>query len=257
MIRHGEKLTVDEERKPLEKSGLNEEQQKKWRVALEALHLEEPEIAYGALPKIEKIAREMYDQLPDEAMVMFAPTQLPRTRMTAELLANEIMALNESGTKKISTSFIWEPPDVAKGQDSLSNIAMYPLEMARVIREFAQQDKADDAILKKYLEDSNPQDLGSRSYRDEDELIFKTANIDLASEHSILRERANVVKEMVLKIMEEFKDSPVPLYFYGVGHHQSLIALDIAFNGRSHYDSIDDMPEPLSLWKVKLDSQLD
>ena len=44
-----------------------------------------------------------------------------------------------------------------------------------------------------------------------------------------------------------------PVYVYGIGHHGSLIALDVAYNGRDKYDSVDEIPKPLSLWKVNLE----
>jgi len=254
IIRHGEKLAVEEKRKPLEESGLSEEQQQKWRTALETTQLQEPEIAYAALPKIENMAKELCDRLPDEALVIFAPTRMPRARMTAELLSSEIGALASTDNKAIATAFVWEPADVAQDTNSISNVAMYPLEMADVMKAFVQQEQADDEALGRYLEASDAKELGSRAYRGEDELIFKTANMDLASKASVLRKRAEVLKEQVSVITEQYKDHPVPVYFYGVGHHQSLIALDVAFNGRNHYDSVEEMPEPLSLWKARGES---
>jgi hypothetical protein len=127
--------------------------------------------------------------------------------------------------------------------------------MAEIIRKFVEQEKAEDEELKRYLEQSAPQDVGTRSYWNEDELIFETANIDLASEHSVIRNRAEALKKQVATVMEQFEDHPVPVYFYGVGHHHSLIALDVAFNGREHYDSVNDLPKPLDLWKVDLSSE--
>jgi hypothetical protein len=127
--------------------------------------------------------------------------------------------------------------------------------MAEIIRKFAEQEKAEDAALKKYLEESAPGDVGNKAYWNEDELIFKTANIDLASENSVIRKRAETLKEQVAKVTEQLKDHATPVYFYGVGHHHSLIALDVAFNGRSHYDSVDELPKPLALWKIKLGSE--
>ncbi len=250
MFRHGEKLEMGELRKSLEESGLSQAQQDKWRAALETLNLQEPEIGYVALPKIESMAKQICDQLPNEALVIFAPTRLPRARMTAELLSREITALSSTSSKNISVAFIWEPEDVAQAPESASNTAMYPLEMVAVMKAFVEQEQADDLALKQHLEETNPEDLGTRAYAYEDELIFKTANADLANVDSVLRKRADLLKEQVLRVANHFKDHPVPVYFYGVGHHQSLIALDIAFNGRNHYDSVRDMPDPLNLWKA-------
>ena len=150
---------------------------------------------------------------------------------------------------------MWEQKDIAQDLASVSNVAMYPLEMTELIKTFAEQDKADDEALKLYLEQATPHDLGSRTYRDEDALIFKSSNADLASENSIMRKRGELMKEQLSTVMQEFKEHPVPVYFYGVGHHGSLIALDAAFNGRTHYDSVEDMPKPLELWKANLDSK--
>lgn len=255
MIRHGEKLDVEEVRKPLEESELSAEQQKKWRDALQTSGLQEPEIAYAALPKIENMAKSMVEQLPSEALVVFAPTRMPRARMTAELLAGEIAAQAQAQKKQIATAFVWEPADIATEKGSVSNIAMWPIEMAEIIRKFAEQEKADDSALRKYLEESPPQDVGNKSYWNEDQLIFETVNIDLSQQHSVIRERAELLKQQVAAVMEHFSGHPAPVYFYGVGHHHSLIALDVAFNGRIRYNSVEDLPAPLDLWKVDLKSK--
>lgn len=250
MIRHGEKLGVGESRKSLEKSGLSPEQQEKWKEAAARLRLKDPEISYAALPKIERMAQRMYDELPQEALVVFATTQLPRARMTADLLANELSRLTQQHGKKIHTAFIWEPPKDAQNPESVSHVSMFSQEFNDRFARYVAMNAHDDETLADYLDSGDSP--GGRFHPKEDELVLGISNEDLASGDSVLRRRAELLKKQFSKIEKTFQDSDAPVYFFAVGHHSSLIALDVAFNGRERYESVDEIPEPLSLWKANL-----
>ena len=104
LIRHGRKLDVGEERKSLQESGLTQEQQDKWQEAVEALDLDEPELAYDALPRIEELAQEIYKSLPDKANLMFVSSNYPRTKLTSFLLSGEITRLVHESERNIGTA---------------------------------------------------------------------------------------------------------------------------------------------------------
>lgn len=248
MIRHGAKQKGGESRKSLEQSGLSEEQQRKWQEAVEALNLEDPELSYETVPGIEKLGEKIFESLPENALVIFVSTDTPRTKLTADLLATEIINLSKSeGDKKdIATAFIWEPEEIKKQSDSLSNIPMWPPEIIKVMEEIIAQDSKDDEMMEAYLKsDGNFEVLG------ENELTFKMVNRDLGSHDSCLRRRAEALKKQYNLLADTFKDECRPVYFFGVGHHSSLVALDIAFSGRKIYKSVDEIPNPLDLWQVK------
>lgn len=249
IIRHGEKLGLGEVRKPLEESGLSPEQQTKWAEAQERLNLADPEITYSALPKIEKMARDIYTDLPENALVVFTSTMVPRARFTADLISTELSALAFKDHKNIGVAFVWEPKEEAIKSDSLTNIPLYPPEigeaMANKIREV---DAAADGSLMDYLRTDN----ASRTHPMEDELTFQVMNEDLARPDSFMKRRAELLKEQVTKLEQTFGDEDRPVFFYGVGHHSSLVALDVAFHGTTHYASAEEMPKPLSLWKTNL-----
>ena len=112
IIRHGNKLEAGEERRPLQESGLPEKQQQKWSEAIRRLNIQgDPEITYGSLPLIEKIAQDIYEQLPDKATVIFTSTAYNRTKLTADFLSTSLMEkLQEKNDKEIAVAFLWETP---------------------------------------------------------------------------------------------------------------------------------------------------
>lgn len=248
MIRHGAKQKGGELRKSLGESELTEEQQRKWQEAVESLKLDNPELSYEALPGIERLGKKIYESLPEHALVIFVSTDTPRTKLTADLLSNEIIELSkaEGGKKDIAVAFLWEPEEVKKQPDSLSNIPMWPPEIMEILEEIIAQDSADDETMEAYLKSD-----GNFEVPGENELTFKMVNRDLRSHDSCLRRRADALKKQYDLLLDTFKDENRPIFFYGVGHHSSLVALDIAFNGRRKYDSVDEIPNPLDLWKAK------
>jgi hypothetical protein len=245
LIRHGPKLKVGEKRRPLAESGLTEEQQEKWQEAVESLHLEDPELAYDALPKIEELAREIFKDLPENALVMFISSRYPRTKLTTYLLSSELTELSQQQEKDIGVSYFWEPEDVIQKKESLtSNLEG---DIMPLIDEIRKRDYKDDETLKKYFEEG-----GNKFIPLEDELTMKAVNEDLASENSYIRKRADLFEKQYTELKEKYIETNRSIYFYGVTHHSALIALDVAFNGRQKYNSVDEIPKPLSLWKANL-----
>ncbi len=245
-LRHGPKLKVGEKRKPLEESELSSEQRAKWQEAMEDLKLEDPELAYEALPRIEQLAREIFSDLPKHAMLIFVSSEYSRTKMTSYLLSKELMALSNSDAQKdIMVSTLYEPAEEVQKPDSLkSNLAGDIMPLMEAIR---QRDYQDDEMLRKYFEEG-----GDKSVQMEDELVMKTVNEDLAGEDSHIRKRAVLFREQYEKLKHDFRNIERPVFFYGVTHHSALVALDVGFNGRERYESADEIPKPLSLWKANL-----
>jgi len=247
IIRHGEKLEAGEERVPLEESGLSGEQQRDWKESVERLGLENPELSYRAVPKIEKLGQEIFESLPEGALVIFGSTNTPRTKLTADLLSKKIMELSVRENKNITVAFIWEPEEIKGQPGSLSSIPMYPPEISDAIKKIQEQDEIDDKIIKDYLEKD-----GGFAHPKEEEWVMKAVNDDLAGEDSFMRRRADLLKSQYEKLKEAFGNENRAIFFYGLGHHSSLLALDVCFNGRKKYDSVAEMPQPLSLWKADL-----
>ncbi|MDD5489098.1 MAG: hypothetical protein PHP25_00245 [Candidatus Moranbacteria bacterium] len=248
MIRHGAKQKGGEIRKPLEESGLSKEQQRKWSEAVEALKLVDPELSHETVPGIEKLARHIYDGLPKHALVIFVSTDTPRTKLTADLLSMEILEIENSGGNKkdVAVAFIWEPEEIKKQPNSLSNIPIWPPEIMKTMREIIMQDARDDEVMEAYLKSD-----GNFEIPNENGIMFRAINNDLSNEESSLKRRAEELMIQYEKLKNTFVNEKRPIFFYGLGHHSSLVALDIAFNGREEYISVDEIPNPLDLWHAK------
>ena len=242
-LRHGEKQPAGVERVPLSESGLTAEQQALWQEAAERLGSDiDPELAYESLPAIAKMAKELYERLPKKAVVVFSSTDRPRTLMTANLLSADLLALiQQSEEKQISVEFLLEP----KWDQNREGIA-HPahgiderwLTTARALE--------GDTLVDEYIEHG-----GARSHERELEVFFRIIQNDLQRSDSLIRQRAEELRLQVEDLYKKFADEGTSVFFYGVGHISSLVALDVAFNGRKKYESVDDMPKPLELWKVK------
>jgi hypothetical protein len=241
-------LDSGEERVSLEDSGLTSDQQDKWRESVTALDLDNPEITYDSLPKIERMAEDIYESLPEKALVIFTSTQYPRTKITADLLSTELVNRTQKGVKDIRVAFLWEPNANTGDPDSLSSVAKETPGLLEMFKEIQQQDYVDEVGFKEYFDDPST----GKTHQKELEIFYETVKRDLASESSFIRQRADQLKEQLVKISVKFADHDVPVYFFGVGHMSSLIALDVAFNGRDKYDNVDEMPTPLSLWKANM-----
>ncbi len=249
-VRHGSKMQAGEERVPIEESGLTPEQQEKWKEAVRAHKLTDPEITYSSLVKIEALAKDICSELPEKALLVFNSTNTPRTKLTADFLSTSVAEEANRQRKDIATAFIWEPSQISKEEGSLTRTSESigtPL-MLKLMKEV---EETDDKNLENYLGAGK----GAFAHPKEDELVMKAANKDLASENSFFKKRAPILRAQVERIKETFSDKETPLYFYGVGHHGSLIALDVAYNGREKYDSVDEMPQPLTVWKVNLKNE--
>lgn len=245
-IRHGEKSEVEEKRKPIEESGLTEEQQKKWKEAVEDLKLEDPELKFEALAEIEKLAETIFKELPLKATLVFVSSDTARTNLTRYLLSGEITKLNqENDEKDIRVASLVEPfYDAEDWKKSLKGNLI--ADMMDLIDEVRKADFADDEMITKYFEEG-----GNKSIPQEQELTMKAANMDLArGSDSYLRKRGEHFRKQLEEIEDEFSDLE-PIYFFGITHHSSLIALDAEFNGRESYENVKEIPEPLALWKAR------
>jgi len=251
-MRHGYKLRPVEERRPLEDSGLSAQQQETWREAVERLHLgDDPEITYETLPAIEKVAADTYERLPEKATVIFTSTKYPRARITADFFSTELtkLAMNNKEGKDISVAYLWESPEEASKDSSMTNVSDVSGEYSQLwdlMKEVGAAEYADDADLDAYFHASTD---GKRAHPKENEILMKAVNLDLSRPDSVFKKRAVSLKEQLKSIHTAFTESE-PVYFIGVGHHTNLISLDVALNGRTHYDSVDQIPVPLEMWKA-------
>jgi hypothetical protein len=246
-MRHGHKVGAGEERPPLEESGLTQEQQEKWKAAAEVVG-EDPEITYENVPIIEEMAKDIYEKLPDQALLLFASTDYARTRMTSALLSQELGRLAaEHPEKRIATGSVWEPKEVRDEDESVSNLAGEAPEFAQMWRDFKNSPEAQaDESLKDYFAHAG----GGKTHPKELEIIFKLVQKDLESPNSVFRKRGEQMKGQIEAFKEKYKDINMLTFFFGIGHVTTLIALDVALNGRQSYSSPDEMPKPLTLWKA-------
>jgi len=199
-IRHGEKLKLGETRKTLEDSGLTKEQQEKWKEAVDALRLEDPELAYEALPKIEQLAQEIYDSLPNGALLLFLSTDTPRTKLTTNLLSSELVRLECQNGKNIAVASLWEPENNNQ-QDSLRDV--FTGDIMDRMKKILIQDSQDEQAIKEYFESG-----GNKTFAMEDELVMKAVNEELASE-----KEGPIVKRAIRKIIGEIQRREKALVF--------------------------------------------
>jgi len=248
-LRHGHKVEAGTERLPIEQSGLTPEQQGKWKEALSVLGNDvDPEITYENVPLIEKMALDIFNKLPDRALLLFTSTDYPRTRMTSALLSGELIRVsNNHPEKDIATASVWEPKEIREQEDSLSNLPNENREAVALFREFQ---KTLDLEKNPALQDYFNHPTGGKNHSKGQEMLFEIANKDLASEDSIFRKGAEQMKKQLEAFKEKYKDADRPVYFFGVGHNTTFVSLDVAVNGRDHYNSVDEIVEPLTLWKV-------
>lgn len=247
-IRHADKLKSGEERRPLELSGLSKEQKVKWADVCDRLKIEDPEITYESVYKIEELAKEIYEKLPEKALVVFTTTNYPRTKFTAEYLLDELEnIISTKEDKKIYTEVIGESSIENKkrtvGVSDFSKEAPGVLEKMKII---AEENSIDDAEMWEYLSNVG----GGKTHPKELELFFETVNQDLQSNDSIIKKRAEELKSQAEELKNMVQTNDLPVYFFGIGHMSGLISLDVAFNGREKYDNLDEMPKPLSLWEA-------
>ncbi len=250
-IRHAEKMNEGEERCALNESGLTLSQQEKWTNAVDRLNLEDPQIRFEALPKIEELAKIICEKLPDRALLIFNSTDTPRTKLTADFLSTSVIEDAKKQGKDIRVAFIWEPKDKAKEDGSLMRVSE-SVGTPTMLRLMQEVEESNDDSLERYLTSGK----GGFAHPKEDELVMKAVNSDLArGENSLFRKRAQVLRVQADRIKEKFTEKDLPLYFFGIGHHGSLVALDVAFNERTHYDSVDQIPQPLSVWSANLNTE--
>jgi hypothetical protein len=249
-MRHGHKLRPGEVRGPLEQSGLSAEQQQTWREAVDRLGLEaDPEITYESLPLIEKIAADLYERLPEKATVIFSSTKYPRARLTADFFSSALIKVAaERKDKDVGVAFLWEPGEDASKDTSTAEVLDVSGEFTKVwelMKEVKDLEYPDDTDLAAYFSSND----GNRRHPKENEVLMKAVNLDLSRDNSVFKKRAERLK-VQLQSLDTILKTDSPIYFFGVGHHSNLISLDIALNDRTHYDSVDQIPEPLAIWKA-------
>lgn len=245
IMRPGPKLKTDQKRLPLDETEFSETQKKTWKNAQKCLEGQDPEIRYDSLLEIEKIADGIFVTLPDDSVLLFSNTNAPRAKMTSALLRLELAKrISESG-KNIQIAFLWEEDD--KDLIPLRDIAKEAAGIVVKMQKIMQRDGDDMGSYFSY-------DFGGRTHDKEMFYLFKTVNEDLASEDSIIRNRAKELKLQVEELKricrDKFQNKKV--FFYGVGHLSGQVALDVAFNGRENYSDVAELPTPLSIWAAKL-----
>jgi hypothetical protein len=208
----------------------------------------DPEITYENVPFIEEMALDIFNKLPDRALLLFTSTNYPRTRMTSALLSGELIRVsNDHPEKDIAVASIWEPKEIREQEDSISNLPNENREAVALLREFQ---KTLDLEKNPALQDYFNHPTGGKNHPEAQKMLFEFANKDLASKHSVFRKGAEQMKKQLEALKEKYKDADRPVYFFGVGHNTTFVALDVAVNGREHYDSVDEIVEPLTLRKI-------
>lgn len=238
------------DRLSIEESGLTVDQQNKWKEACATLDEGvDPEITYENLPLIEKMAVDIFEKLPDKALLLFASTDFPRTRMTCALLSMELTRLGlENPDKHIVTGSIWESPEVANQDESISNLPGEAKGFLDLWKKFKDREEAkSDPSLKEYFKQSG----GEKTHPKEQEIVFKLANQDLANPDSVFRKRADQIKGQIESFKKRYPDGDYKTYFFGIGHVSTLISVDIALNDREKYDRVEEIPTPLTIIKAE------
>lgn len=248
-LRHGHKMGAGTERLPLEQSELTLDQQEKWKEASAVLGDDiDPEITYENVPLIEKMALDIFEKLPEKALLLFTSTNYIRTRMTSALLSGEIIRLSNAHPEKdIAVASVFEPKEIREQEDSLSNLPSENRDIVKVFREFLKNANSEgDPKLKDFL--SHP--TGGKDHPRAKEMLLEVVNKDLVSENSLFKKAAERIKVQIESFKEQYGNIDRPIYFFGVGHDTTFIALDVALNGTNHYDSVYELVEPLTLRKL-------
>lgn len=251
-MRHGHKLAINEKLGPLEQSGLTFSQQQKWKLAVERLKGDEPEIRYDTIPLIEEKARELFAELPENSLVLFTSSQYPRARILADLMSTTLIELNEARPEKdLSIAFLWEPKEMASKDESIYNIARID-EVASSItsrmKKIQERDYSKDSSLLEYFSESC-----NRAHPFENQIVFTAVNEDLSQPDSVLRAQGKLLKKQIQHVQTMYADFERPIFLLVAGHHSNLIALDTAYNNRTAYASVEQIPAPLALWCVPSD----
>lgn len=248
-MRHGHKLAVNEELGPLDLSGLTAAQQQKWKSAVERLGDKNPEIKYENLPLIEQKALELFNELPDHTTVLFTSSRYPRAKLLADLMSASLIELNEEKPEKdLNIAFLWEPKEMASNEESIHNLANIDPVANKILERMENIQKSEypnDSLLADYLSEA-----GNRSHPNEDFIVFKATNDDLRSSDSVFRARGKLLKKQIQYVQAMYTDFDRPIFLLAAGHHSNLIALDVAYNNRRSYTSADEIPSPLTLWRV-------
>jgi hypothetical protein len=245
-IRHGHKKEAGKEVVELADSGLSFEDQEIWKQTVEIRKLSDPEITFENIPLIKQLAQKIFEGLPEQATIIFTSTPYPRAQMTTELISTYLMKLAGSGNKEINIAYVLEPKENIQTSKDIVDVSRNAEAMAVRMKVLAEIDAQDDKLLAEYFRSTT----GNVTHPIEQEFVRSEVNRDLEAQDSLFKQRAEELHGQIEDYKERFKNIKGPVFFYGVGHHTNLIALDVAFNDRTHYESADEIPKPLALWKA-------
>lgn len=254
-IRHGEKMTAtDQDTISSDLENLSVEDQAEWREAVERLGIEaNPEIRPANMLKIREIAQELFGELPEKALVLLTSMLTPRTRLTADLLSTELYKATQEGSKDIGIAYMWQPDSEGKNPENPINlpnpvVASKGPELAALLKEIvAEQSPGTDP-------DSYMKTGGGFKVEKEDDLVIELVRRDLAKgDDSAIRERVHLFEDQIKNMKEWTANEERPTYVVAVGHHMSLIPLDMHFNEVREFPA-EEIPQPLDRWSYDIES---
>lgn len=254
-MRHGEKMTAaDQDTISKDLEGLSVEDQQEWKEAVERLKIEDsPEIRPANIIKIREIASELLGELPENTLVLLTSTFTPRTRLTADFLSTELSKASEQVGKNIGIGYLWQSDADKKNSANPIN-----LPEALVGSKGSEITSLMKDILAEQRPDTDPEAYlktgGGFKVENEDELVVELVRRDLAKgDDSAIRERVQLYKDQINNMNDSVSNEERPVYVIAVGHHMSLIPLDMYANGVGEF-SPEEIPQPLDRWSYDIES---
>jgi hypothetical protein len=170
--------------------------------------------------------------------------------MTSAILSTELARLVRIHPEKdIDIASIAEPREIREREESLTNLPSEGAGFVDLWRDFKTNYNVENDLA---LSDYFAQSGGGKNHPKAQAIVFELVNQDLASENSIFRKAAQQMKRQMEAFKQVYQGQDRPVYFFGVGHNTTLIALDVAMHNRDHYDRVEDIPEPLTLRKISM-----
>lgn len=248
LMRHGEKIgpgNEDQIARDLEQ--LDVQDQRQWTEAVNSLGVQDnPEIRPQSIIRIREIAQEVVAELPEHSLVMLANTMTPRTRLSADFLHTEIVRAASSANKEISVVFIWQPSSEKENDQNPIHLPSGPNSKNMLpIAKKVLAEKYPDVDAEAYFRTG-----GGQQIPDEDEFISELVHLDLNSANSDIKKRVDQYQAQI-NTLKEWSQGEQPVFFIGVGHHMSLVTLDMFNKGVREY-SAKEMPQPLDKWSFDL-----
>jgi len=247
IIRHPEKVEVGCERSSIEEVNIPPKQKRKWAEICQRLEIDDPEITYESLTELEEMAKDIYEQLPYKALVLFTSSGYNRTKFAAEYLSSELEEIISKGEKKIYTDVIGEYK-IKEGKKTVgvSNLPAEAPGMQKVMGELMKEENKIDRKLNDYLAEAK----GKFTHPRELEIFLHAVNEDLSRPDSVLRERALELELQLAQLKSDIETKDMPVFIFGFGHMSSIVALDI-INGKEKYESENEIAKPLELRRLK------